>query len=147
MGTSGGPVVRFRSVPLSFAARLPLPALPLCMVGARGAGHKNWFRELFGFDEGSSYSTSREAFAMDGDVLVCETSKFPRMVVGPWETPSVGELRARLSASPSSTDMGGLKFQHLPAPSGVVPLIMDPQNAGSVFQAASQFNCLEMISP
>eukprot|EP00966_Prymnesium_polylepis_P127746 2953673-Prymnesium_polylepis.1 len=39
----------------------------------------------------------------------------------------------------------GLVFRHLPAPAGVEPLICDPANGGAVFQAASQFNCLEMV--
>lgn len=56
--------------------------------------------------------------------------------------PLIEELRTR--PPPASA---GLRFQHLPTPTGVGPLIEDPANAGAVFQAASQFNCLEMTGP
>ena len=41
----------------------------------------------------------------------------------------------------------GPRFRHLATPVGVEPLILDPANAGAVFQAASQFNALEMTGP
>ena len=40
-----------------------------------------------------------------------------------------------------------MRFKHLPTPTGVEPLILDKRNAGAVFQAASQFNALEMVGP
>merc|ERR1711871_474198 len=43
--------------------------------------------------------------------------------------------------------LGGLRFEHLASATGVRSLILDPANAGAVFQAASQFNCLEMVGP
>ena len=112
-------------------------------------GHANWFRELFGFEEGNSYSKNQAHFRMDGDTLVCKTSPYPRQHVGTFETPSVHELRERCAAAACSGDVtsAGLRFEHLAAPAGVVPLIMDPSNAGAVFQAASQFNALEMTGP
>ena len=121
------------------------------MVGTKG-GSTSWFEDLFGFKE-SSYLKTQAAFRMEGDVLVCPTSKHPQQVVGPWETPSVAELRARLQTSPepagaaAPSSEGGLRFENLPTPTGVVPLILDARNAGAVFQAASQFNCLEMTGP
>jgi len=108
-----------------------------------------WFKELFGFDEGQSYSKNRAMFSMDGLDLVCPTSPHPRQHVGPFETPSVAELRERLARDSAAgvSSAGGLRFTHLPAPTGVEPIMLNPQNAGSVFQAASQFNCLEMVGP
>ena len=84
-----------------------------------------------------------------GDVLVCETSRHPRQHVGPFETPQLGELCERLSTAVGADvgSLGSLKFTNLASPVGVVPLIMDPRNAGAVFQAASQFNALEMVGP
>ena len=129
--------------------RCNAPALG--MVGTKG-GNTSWFDHLFGFKE-SSYFKTQAAFRMEGEVLVCPTSKHPRQVVGPWETPSVAELRARLQTSPELADAaasssdGSLHFENLPTPTGIVPLILDPSNAGTVFQAASQFNCLEMTGP
>ena len=55
----------------------------------------------------------------------------------------LAELRAELGDG----ETGGLRFKHLPTPTGVEPLILDERNAGAVFQAASQFNALEMVGP
>ena len=112
----------------------------------------NWFRDLFGFVEGPSYSSNRARFRMEGDALICESAPevaARRQHVGAWSTPSVAELRARCAAADAScSDLGGgLTFEHVATPVGVVPLITDPQNAGAVFQAASQFNALEMTGP
>ena len=106
-----------------------------------------WFNNLFGFEEEGSFAANREKFRMDGDDLVCDSApQFKRQIVGKFEVPSVGELRSRCAelAASSST---GLKFSHLAASDGVQPLILDPANEGAVFQAASQFNCLEMTGP
>ena len=106
-----------------------------------------WFRELYGFEEGPSYSENQAKFSMDGDFLVCETSAFPRQYVGPFETPTLAELRSRVAEAGNASPDVGLKFSNLAMSEGVVPLILDPGNAGAVFQAASQFNCLEMTGP
>ena len=113
-------------------------------------GHVNWFRELFGFEESNSYSKNQAHFKMDGEVLVCETAPTAaakRMYVGPWSTSSVSELREQCAAGSAMDTLGGLTFKHVAAPVGVVPLISSPDNAGAVFQAASQFNALEMTGP
>ena len=125
--------------------RRPIDAMPK-------GGHTIWFRELFGFEEGPSYSKNQAHFTLDGDTLVCETAPNPvakRMHVGPWSTPSVAELRERCDAAAgaAAADLGSLTFTHLADPVGVVPLIANPDNAGAVFQAASQFNALEMTGP
>ena len=107
-----------------------------------------WFREVFGFQEKSSFNANREMFRMEGDVLVTETAPAAtkRMRVGPFSTPSLGELRAEIAAAASEPAQsgGGLTFRHLADPTGVSALISAPENDGVVFQAASQFNALEM---
>ena len=109
----------------------------------RGASSTAWFEELFGFREGGSYRENRAKFRMEGEVLVVDGApKYKTHFVGRWSTPSLAELRAELPQL-----QGGLRFKHLPTPTGVEPLILDPQNAGAVFQAASQFNALEMVGP
>lgn len=76
--------------------------------------------------------------------------------IGRFETPSVEDLRARLAdlmesesiRPPANGANGvheGLKFRHLIGDAG--EMHHDPSNANAVFQAASQFNCLEMSSP
>ena len=109
----------------------------------RGASSTAWFEELFGFREGGSYRENRSKFRMEGDVLVVDGApKYKTHFVGRWSTPSLAELRAELGEQ-----SGGLRFKHLPTPTGVEPLILDPENADAVFQAASQFNALEMVGP
>ena len=93
-----------------------------------------WFEELFGFAE-TTFHKTKQRFHMDGNELVCPTSPHPRQWVGPFETPSLGELRERLAATPPSGAQGGLRFRHLADPVGIVPLIMSEENAGAVFQA------------
>mmetsp|Transcript_46574 Transcript_46574/g.76975 ORF Transcript_46574/g.76975 Transcript_46574/m.76975 type:complete len:351 (-) Transcript_46574:182-1234(-) len=110
-------------------------------------GHTNWFRELFGFDEGGSYSKNQAMFCMEGHTLICQTSPYPRQYVGPWEMPSLKDLRSMCASANVDGDLGGLRFTNLADPVGVVSLIMNPDNAGAVFQAASQFNALEMVGP
>ena len=102
----------------------------------------------------ASYAKNRARFALSPDnYLLCESAAphAQRMYVGPWETPSLAELRERLQAGAGTTRAAagerGLRFQHLADPVGVQSLIADPQNADAVFQAASQFNCLEMVGP
>ena len=108
-----------------------------------------WFRDLFGFDESSTWGDNVNHFQMDGDTLVCRTApQFPRQFVGRFECPSVAELRSKLAAAQgAAAPSAGLSFAHLAAPAGVGPLHYEPSNAGAVFQAASQFNCLEMTGP
>ena len=77
-----------------------------------------WFKDLWGFEEGPSYSKNRGMFSMDGDMLVCPSSPFPQQWVGPFSTPSVEELSYQLSADVSS-NTGGLRFKHLAAPTGI----------------------------
>jgi len=58
-------------------------------------------------------------------------------------TPSLGELRQ--SIPDLSSNLGSLKLSE--AVGDVQHFHRDPQNAGALFQAASQFNLLEMASP
>lgn len=102
-----------------------------------------WFEETFGFAE-CEYEESRRRFRLDdgGHTLVSE-SNGRRFHVGAFETPSVAELRGRLAeAGPSP---GTLTYEDITGDVG--SLHRDPANAGAVFQAASQFNCLEMVGP
>jgi hypothetical protein len=71
---------------------------------------------------------------MEGEELVCENTPFPRQHVGPWETPSLAELRERHPHCEYGEDK--LTFRHLATTFGVEPLILDPSNAGAVFMVA-----------
>ena len=95
----------------------------------------------------ASYAKNRASFALSSDgYLLCQsalhglTPAAQSMYVGPFETPSVAELRERLQAAAGNAgnhDAGtgdGLRFQHLADPVGVQSLIADPRNADAVFQ-------------
>jgi len=126
----------------------------MCMQ-VRMCAHAHCRRQLIRLRAATaSYAKNRARFALSPDLyLLCDSAAphAQRMYVGPWETPSVAELRERVQAAGEGRDAGagapGLRFQHLADPVGVQSLIADPQNADAVFQAASQFNCLEMVGP
>ena len=123
-----------------------------------------WFKDVFGFKESGSFSKNQSKFKMvDGDILV-STANGRHHYVGRFEMLSVGELRARLAApvagAAAAAGDGGaaaaadapaagsrLTFAHYATPTGVGPMMLDVANNGAVFQAASQFNCLEMVGP
>lgn len=110
----------------------------------------SWFRQLFGFEE-TSFKATRKRFKLEKDVLVAPGRK--RFLVGKFEHPNVAEIQKRLKVRSASSKKDVLKWK---APKGLTfenvagdvgELHRDPANAGAVFQVASQFNCLEMVSP
>lgn len=101
----------------------------------------SWFKSEFGFKE-RAYDETRALFSTEGDELVCGTKRWH---IGPFECPSVEEMRSRVAITDESDSCGGIRFEHVSG--DVTSLILDERNAGAVFQAASQFNCLEMIDP
>lgn len=100
----------------------------------------NWFEALTGFPETSYAQTQRRLRVVRGR-LVSEAST-RSFEVGALETPSLGELRARTAHLPQA----GRSRLDL-ACGDVRKLHADPDNAGALFQVASQFNLLEMVGP
>ena len=153
-GAASAPVSRAAAAPAT-SASAPAPTI---LVGRKAVAPATrapprkpaWFRDLFGFDETNDWATNVNHFQMDDLTLVCKTApNKQRQYVGRFECLSVSDLAARyrniVGHKWAKTD--GLSFAHLAAPEGVGPLHYEPSNAGAVFQAASQFNCLEMIGP
>jgi len=118
---------------------------------------KSWFYRAFGFQEQElgSFSDVRKQFELivsAGDVentVLKSKANGKTFVVGVFETPSVAELyklvhQARPARQLESSS-SGLTFKNILG--DVRSLILDSRNEGAVFQAASQFNCLEMIGP
>ena len=101
----------------------------------------DWFKKLVGFAEESPQQVP--------DNLIVEGEKVRSLfngktfVAGRLETPSLGELRQRIRDSDLKT--GKLLLREVVA--NVQSLHTDPANAGALFQVASQFNLLEMVSP
>jgi hypothetical protein len=101
----------------------------------------SWFSELTGFTE-QSPDQVRSNLQLNG---TCLHSKVNGRSVecGRLDIVSLDELRAQVAANPASR--GKLKVSSLLG--DVRDLHADPSNAGGLFQVASQFNLLEMISP
>jgi hypothetical protein len=113
----------------------------------------NWFEDTFGFPEPTEYAAARARFRVEGEgddaVLLSQAPSGKKRLfhLGMFEMPSVSELRSRLANSSGSAPSGerGVSFSH--ASGDVRVLHRNPAYAGTVFQAASQFNCLEMVGP
>ena len=101
----------------------------------------DWFEKLTGFREESPQQVRNNLIADDGKVKSLVNGR--TWVAGRLEIPSLGELRQRIQNTRTKT--GKLSLQEVVA--DVQSLHTDPANAGALFQVASQFNLLEMVSP
>lgn len=100
-----------------------------------------WFEVLTGFEEDNPDQV-RENISVTGGMLKSHING-EQFVVGRLETPSLAELRKRINSSVSQRGITSVRevianTQHLHS---------DKLNADSLFQVASQFNLLEMVSP
>jgi len=100
-----------------------------------------WFEALTGFREESPKQV-RENMSADGNLLKSHING-KEYVCGLLETPSLAELRYRVNHSKNNS--GKISVREIIA--NVQQLHIDESNAGSLFQVASQFNLLEMVSP
>jgi hypothetical protein len=100
----------------------------------------NWFARITGFPEESYSQTQARLRVVDGR-LVPEGGG-PGHAVGELELVSLDALRARVRAVtvPGRLTLGIVEGD-------VRRMHVEPENAGAVFQVASQFNLLEMIGP
>ena len=119
----------------------------------------SYFRQVFGFDEGN-YGTTKQTLSdavqvrqdpMDAKNVVFLQLNGQELQAGTFFNPSVEELRAQLEEQ-----LAGLRaplreeiVNIQPTLQNVVgeSLALHALNPGSVFQAASQFNCLEFATP
>ncbi|MEO1529618.1 MAG: hypothetical protein AAFX06_29705 [Planctomycetota bacterium] len=99
----------------------------------------NWFQEVFGFTE--SEQAVRDNIEVDGERLYSRANG-RRFNHGRLSTPTLAELREQADAASLP---GKLTVQEIVA--DVRTLHREPENTGALFQVASQFNLLEMISP
>src|ERR1044072_7337958 len=100
-----------------------------------------WFETLTGFPEEHPQQV-RENITVDGQTLTSHGNGRV-FVYGQLETPTLAELRERIHAS--GHQRGKLSVREVVA--NVQHLHTNVANAGSLFQVASQFNLLEMVSP
>ena len=98
----------------------------------------NWFEQLTGFVE-DDYATTQSRLRVEGDELV-STVNGKRYGIGELTMPTLGELRARVN--PARGERSSLSV----LVGDVGDLHADPSYEGALFQVASQFNLLEMVS-
>ena len=100
----------------------------------------NWFERLTGFREVSPDDV-RSNIRLEGEYLTSQVNG-ARYRHGRLAVPSLAELRD--STEPLAR---GGRISVTQAPADVRALHRDAANAGALFQVASQFNLLEMVSP
>jgi len=100
-----------------------------------------WFETLTGFPEETPQQV-RQNLTVDGKALKSHVNGNV-LVCGQLETPSLGELRERVDSS--GHGVGQISVREVVA--NVQHLHTNASNSGSLFQVASQFNLLEMMSP
>jgi hypothetical protein len=100
-----------------------------------------WFEALTGFSEDEVEDVAA-MFAISGDEIT-STVNGRTMRVGRFETPTLGELRQR--AVDANGRSATLTLREVVADAQA--LHREAAHSGAVFQVASQFNTLEMVSP
>jgi hypothetical protein len=100
-----------------------------------------WFESLTGFREQSAEQV-RASIVVDGETMT-SAKNGREMVCGRLETPTLADLRSR--AHDDDSPKGALRLSEVVG--DVQQLHLQLANAGSLFQVASQFNLLEMVSP
>jgi hypothetical protein len=101
----------------------------------------DWFEALTGFQE-RSYEDTREKLRIEGRQLRSLVNN-KSYAVGTLEVVSLGTLRERAKGSGGSP--GSLRVSIATGDVGLMHGV--PENAGALFQVASQFNLLEMTGP
>lgn len=99
-----------------------------------------WFARLMGFQE-ESPSQVRTNIELQGEYLHSRVNG-RRVRCGRLEMPSLAELRHRSAERPQ-----GRSIRLTEVVGDVAALHRLPENEGALFQAASQFNLLEMVAP
>jgi len=100
-----------------------------------------WFELLTGFLEESPQQV-RDNISVDGTQMTSNING-AAFICGELETPTLSELRKRVDLCCSLS--GRISVREVVA--NVQQLHTDEDNSGALFQVASQFNLLEMVSP
>jgi len=117
------------------------------------SGNGDWFCRLFGFAEQTGnrvqWQKTRSAFRYDPETGVLQSAVDPAaraFQAGRFSTPTLAELRGRNALAPALQDVlpGRLAVQEVLG--DISELHTLPENRYALFQAASQFNCLEHTS-
>lgn len=101
----------------------------------------DWFEKITGFREGT-YDETRARLSIENGLLVSPFSQ-RRCGVGQLELASLNDLRVHRGATSGSVRRTTVRC----LAADVRALHSDPEFSGALFQVASQFNLLEMVSP
>jgi hypothetical protein len=101
----------------------------------------NWFERLTGFQE-TNYAETRARLTVEGSNLRSLVNG-RSYGIGTLDLVSLAELRERVS----SADLPGGRLKVSCVSGDVRQMHRDRENAGALFQVASQFNLLEMTGP
>jgi len=99
----------------------------------------NWFEKLVGFSESDGYDAVQSRLTVEGDELV-STVNGKRYGIGELTLPTLAELRARVNPARGQSSSARIVV------ADVQKLHSEPEYEGALFQVASQFNLLEMVS-
>ena len=100
---------------------------------------RDWFEKLVGFSEGDGYEAVQNRLTVEGDELV-STVNGKRYRIGELTLPTLAELRARVNPARGQRSSARILV------ADVQKLHSEPEFEGALFQVASQFNLLEMVS-
>jgi len=100
-----------------------------------------WFQKLTGLEEETREQVHAH-LVLEGERITSLKNQ-KSFACGVLEIPALSELRQQVRSMDKSS--GKLSLKEVVA--DVQSLHLDPNNAGALFQAASQFNLLEMTSP
>jgi hypothetical protein len=100
---------------------------------------QDWFARLTGFPE-DGYASTQSRVVVEGNELISTVSK-RRYGIGALSLPPLAELRSRVALPTARRSTvrclaGDARALH-----------SEPEFEGALFQVASQFNLLEMVSP
>lgn len=87
------------------------------------------------------------AFAFDADGNASLRTALTTLPAGRFETPSIGELKARAKSAGRKQGRAKLWVLHGTSPATDIGSLQATAGSGMLFQVASQFNCLEAPSP
>jgi hypothetical protein len=113
------------------------------------SGDTGWFKDLFGFldDSHASFDENRQKFTYDpkkGTLSVAD--KATTWQAGYFTTPSLALLRHETKQRMDDAKKSGTKTKVRIVTGDVAAMHGDPAYNGALFQAASQFNCLEFAT-
>ncbi|MCA1398405.1 MULTISPECIES: hypothetical protein [unclassified Bradyrhizobium] len=101
----------------------------------------DWFTRITGFNE-STYAATRAQLEVHGSTLRSKANGCS-YGIGEFELASLDDLRARVAGGTGAAGQARVRI----VTGDVRKMHQVPEYAGALFQVASQFNSLEMISP